>query len=145
MTKAKMGASGIREIKRSAVGGTPTPLKPFKCVVLVLILIHQLKAAKIPQTRRIKGMIHASGMKHTGNSAVTGIHLNLQQPMIAVHVMGEMDLVWKLLSPLWLIFNSRGAHGIGLIWKAAVFMTLMNLNLPYAVRVLRIQKVIERT
>ena len=112
---------------------------------LLPILIHQLMIAKTPQTRKIREMIHASGMKHTGNSAVIGTHLNLQPPMIAVHVMEEMELARKLLKPLWLILRARGAHGIGRIWKAAGFMTLMSLNLPCAVRVLRILQVIERT
>ena len=144
-TKAKMGAPGIREIKSSAVGGIQTPSWPLKCVVLALILIHQLMIAKTPQTRKIREMIHASGIKHTGNSAVIGTHLNLQPPMIAVHVMEEMELARKLLKPLWLILRARGALGIGRIWKAAGFMTLMSLNLPCAVRVLRILQVIERT
>ena len=59
--------------------------------------------------------------------------------MIAVPVMGEMDLARKLLMPLLLISMVMRAPGIGQRWKAADFMTLMNLNLPYAVRVLRMQ------
>ena len=74
-----MAATGTREIKSNAVGGTQTPSKQSKCVVFALILIRQLMTAKTlhPWTRKIKETIHASGMKPTGNSAVTGIRLNL--------------------------------------------------------------------